>query len=215
MLALCRKAPNSLIQLLLQSGADPHLSDGGGRTVLYFAVRELNLWAIKWLVAENVDLEVPVGGPGDSKPVFQHLFDYCDRELTSGSTNFNRVLNYLRAMQVLALAGTNNVGNSFAIKQTKAQLFEGLSSFIPKSDELLNAHSSHTHEIAGKDLREIRDIVHALTGMMSNPLSLLHLCRVQIRRSLGRDFRRKLHQLNVPLPLQEYLVLYKESDILL
>ena len=72
-----------------------------------------------------------------------------------------------------------------------------------------------TYEMVGDDLREIRNKVHVLTDLLSYPLSLKHLCRAQIRKSLGRDFRRKLRQLTLPLPLQEYLRVYKDSDIIL
>ena len=215
MLALDRRAPNSLIQLLLQSGADPHLSDGRGQSVLRFAIDGLNVWAIKWLVAENVDLEMPVGDPGNSKHVSQYLLDWCEGIFLWGDTDLTHVLNYLRAMQVVAVSWTQHVGNTFSTKQTQAQLIECLSSFIPKSIKLSQARRFQTYAMVGEDLQEIREIVHILTDMLSNPLSLRHLCRVQIRRSLGRDFRRKLSQLNIPLPLQEYLRIYKQSGILL
>ena len=215
MLALCRRAPNRLIQLLLQSGADPHLSDGHDRTALYYAVREQNVWAIKWLVTGNVDIDTPVGGHGESRPVFRHLLNYCDVTFIWGSKDFSPVLNYLRAMQVLVLAGTNHLGNSFVNKWTQTQLMEWLSSIILRTVELSKAPCFRTYEMMVQDLQEIRDIVHALTDMLSNPLPLSHLCRVQIRRSLGRDFHEKLDQLNVPLPIQEYLKIYKESDIIL
>ena len=215
MVAFDRKAPNSLIQLLFQSGADPHHSDRCGQTVLHCAVIEQNIWAIKWLVAENVDLETPITNRWDPVPVVQCLLDDCDATLTWGDTDFTRVLYYLRALQVLAFVWTNHVGNSFFIKQTQTQLIGCLNSFIPKSIDISKAPCSRTYEMVEDDLREIREIVHILTDMLSNPLPLRHLCRVRIRRSLGRDIRKKLNQLNVPLPLQEYLRVYKESDIVL
>ena len=215
MLAFDRRAPNSLIQLLLQSGADPHLSDGCGKTVLHFAIDGLNVWAIKWLVAENVDLETLVGYPGNLKPFSQYLLDCCEAIFLWGDTDFTYVLNSLRVIQLLAVSWTQHVGNTFSIKQTHAQLIEYLRSFIPKSVELSQARCFQTYTMVGEDLQEIRETVHILTDMLSNPLSLRHLCRAQIRRSLGRDFRKRLNQLNVPLPLQQYLRIYKQSDILL
>ena len=81
---------------------------------------------------------------------------------------------------------------------------------MPGSEKISNVHGNPFSNMKeDESLRESRDIVHVLTYMLSNPLSLKHLCRVQIRRSLGKDFHRKLHQLNVPLPLQEYLMIYK------
>ena len=214
MLALGRRAPNWLVQLLLQSGADPHLTDGRGRTILYFAVIEQNVWAIKWLIMENVAIDTPIGSPGQSKPVFQHLLDYCDVKFIWRDTDLTPVLNCLRGMQALASAGTNHVGgNTFVHKWTHTQFIKCLNSIIPRSVELSKAPRFRTYEMVGEDLREIRDIVRELTDMFSNPLSLGHLCRVHIRRSLGRDFHRKLHQLDIPMPFQEYLSLYKESDL--
>ena len=123
------------------------------------------------------------------------------------------VLNCLRIMQALAFVGLDHVRNPFRSKQTKAKLIEFIKSFISKSIEFSNAR--FLTYMMKDDLRQIRDIVNALTDMLSNPLSLMHLCRVQVRKSLGRKFGRKLHQLNVPLPLQKYLRVYKKSDIVL
>ena len=210
MLALDRKAPNWLIQLLLQSGADPHLSDDGGRTVLYYAVREPNMWAIKRLITENVDTDTPIRYVGQPRTVLGHLLNFCDRAFSWGSKDFTHVLNYLRAMQVLALSVTDNVVNSFGVKRP---IIECLHSIIARSVELSRSPLFGTYEMMGKDLQEIRDIVQVLVDTLSNPLSLSRLCRNHIRRSLGRDFHRKLSQLNLPLPLQEYLEIYKESDL--
>ena len=215
MLAMEMGAPNSLIQLLFQSGADPHHSDRRGQTVLRFTLNNQNIWAMKWLVAENVELTAPIGDLEDLRTASEHLLGCCEYILIHGDADFTRVLNYLRAMEVLAVAWTNNVGDSFSIKQTQAQLIERLNSFIPKSIEFSKARSSRTYNMVEEELHKFCDIVHMLTDMLSNPLSLRHLCRVQIRRLLGRDFRKKLNQLNVPLPLQLYLRVYKESDILL
>ena len=214
MMAFDRKAPNSLIQLLFQSGADPHLNDGRGKTVLHYAVSEQNIWAIKWLVAENVDFETPITNRWNSVPVLQYLLDNCNATLTRGDTDFTRILYYLRAIQVLAFVWTNHVGKSFSIKQTQ-QLIGCLNLFIPKSIGISKAPRVQFFRMVEDDLREIREIVDILTDMLSHPFSLRHLCRVQIRRSLSRDFRKKLNQLNIPLPLQEYLKVYKESDIVL
>ena len=214
MMAFDRKAPNSLIQLLFQSGADPHLNDGRGKTVLHYAVSEQNIWAIKWLVAENVDFETPITNRWNSVPVLQYLLDNCNATLTRGDTDFTCILYYLRAIQVLAFVWTNHVGNSFSIKQTQ-QLIGCLNLFIPKSIGISKAPCVQFFRMVEDDLREIREIVDILTDMLSHPFSLRHLCRVQIRRSLSRDFRKKLNQLNIPLPLQEYLKVYRESDIVL
>ena len=202
MVALKNGAPNSLVQSLLQSGADPHHRIDDGRAVLHFALMGPNVVAIKWLVAENVDVCIRL---------VQYLLGYCERNLTvKFRGDISRVLNSFRAMNVLTLVGTNHIGNSFSIKQTQAQLIERLNSFIPKSIDLESKTPRfRADETAGGDLREIRDIVHELIDMLSNPLSLKHICRVQIRKSLGGDFHRKLHQVNVPLPLQEYLMVYK------
>ena len=213
MLALDRKAPNWLIQLLLQSGADPHLNDGGGRTVLYYAVREPNMWAIKRLIAENVDTDTPIRYVGQPRTVLGHLLNFSDLSFSWGSKDFTLVLNYLRAIQVLALSVTDNVVNSFGVKRTPKQLIKCLHSIIARSVELSRSPLFGTYEMMGKDLQEIRDIVQVLVDTLSNPLSLSRLCRNHIRRSLGRDFHRKLCQLNLPLPLQEYLEIYKESDL--
>ena len=215
MLALGSRAPNWLIQLLLQSGADPHLRDSLGRTVLYYAVNEQNVWAVKRLITENVDIEVPIESPGKSKPVFRYLLDNCYRTSIWRSHEFTPVLNYLRAMQVLALVGKKHLGNSFTNKWTQTQLIDCLNSIMPRLVQLSKASVFRNSEMMGRDLQEIRDIVHDLTDMLSNPLSLSHLCRVEIRRSLGRDFHRGLGQLNIPLPLKEYLRVYKDSDIVL
>ena len=212
MLAFVNKSPNSTIQLLLQSGANPHLSDVSGRTVLSWAVRNRNVWAIKCLIAENVDVEMPVGGPDERKPAFQFLFDKCRTALQWGYADFDRCLEYLRAMQALALAGANIEANSQIASVTQAQLTEDLNSVVSRTIAISKAPSVETYETMADDLQEISDIVHVLTDMLSNPLSLKHLCRVQIRRSLGRDFRQKLQQLNIPLQIQEYLVIYKEND---
>ena len=208
MLALYMGAPNSLIQLLLQSGADPHHSDGRGYTVAHFVVDEQNVWAMKWLVAENVDLETRDGDPVDSRPVSQFLIDCCDTIMNYGDTDFLRVLDYLRVLQVLSVTWTNSVGDSFSVKHTQSRLIKRLNSFS-------KFRCPRSYYGVGDELQKIRDILRIFSDILSNPFSLRHLCRVQIRRSLGRDFSKKLNQLNVPLPLQEYLRVYKESDILL
>ena len=137
------------------------------------------------------------------------------RDIFMGRYGLNSCFELLTCLQVVAVSWTQHVGNTFSTKQTQAQLIECLSSFILKSIKLSQARRFQTYAMVGEDLQEIREIVHILTDMLSNPLSLRHLCRVQIRRSLGRDFRRKLNQLNIPLPLQEYLRIYKQSGILL
>ena len=215
MVAFVKKSPNSLIQLLLQSGANPHLSDDVGRTALSWAVKERNVWAIKCLIAENVDLEISTVDPWERKHVFQFVFEICHTTLKKGySEVLSRCLDYLRIMKVVAKAGTNHEGNSSTMKLTQTQLVEDLNWFISKSVAITKSpFVQWTHEM-GEDLQEIGAIVHVLTDMMSNPLSLKHLCRIQIRGPLvGRDFRKKLQQLNVPLQLQEYLRVYEESDL--
>ena len=209
-------SPNSLIQSLLQSGADPHLSDAFGRTVLYRAAMERNVWAIKWLIAENVDLEaqMPVGVQSVPKTAFHFLFDNCYGTFTSIDAELSVCLEYLRALQALALAGANPVTNSHRNTMTQKQLNEYLNSFISRSEELTCAPCNWDDKSVSI-LREIRDIVHILTDILCDPLPLTHICRTHIRRSLGRDFRRKLHHLYVPGALQAYLMVYKESDILL
>ena len=217
MLAVRSNAPNSLIQLLLQSGADPNHRDDKGRTVFHWTAREMNVWAIKWLIAENVDLEAPDGDPGKSQPVSQYLLDLCDKTLPreEGPTeDIACVLNTLRVIQMLVFAWTNNVRNcslEFFIKQTRTLLIKRLDSFMSRLVEYANAPSFLTYAFVTKDLQEISDIVHILVDMLSKPFSLMHLCRIQIRRSVGRDFHRKLLQLNVPLPLQDYLIVYKQD----
>ena len=227
MVALEKGAPNSLIQLLLKWGADPHLVDYYGRTALDAAARAPNVWAIKRLIAENVDLNITDNDTEESTPVLEDLLELCNMwimilmtprlDITIPGvyiTQFNSsVLNSLRALKVLALAGTNHVGNSFHNKQTQAGIIVYLNSFIPQTVEISKLPVFQNYEAMEEDLQEIRDIVHALTHMLSNPLSLSHLCRVQIRRALGRELRRKVHQLDIPLFLQDYLMIYKESDI--
>ena len=209
MMSLRSRAPSWLVQLLLRSGADPHRSDEFGRTILHYAARQSNICAIKWFIAENVDLDTLGQGPWKSEPVLQCHLDLCDKHLGSfGDITF--VLDTLRALQVLA-AGTNHVVKSFFPRQTQTQLVELLGSFILKSTELTKSPGFPSNGPVGEDLQEICDIVHVLIDTLSNPLSLSHLCRVQIRRSLGDDFRRKLRQLNVPLLLQEYLMVYKPA----
>ena len=216
MVALDKKAPNWLVQLLLKSGADPHLIRGDGRTVLHYAVMNQNVWATKWLIGENVDLEITDQDTGVSRPVLQDLIDYCDLIVSVGHWDINvlnnTVLNSFRTMQVLALAGTNQVGNSFSIKQTQIQLIKRISSFLHKLDELLKDPSFWKYGFMGKAIREIHDTVPVLIDMLCSPMSLRHHCRLRIRKSLGRDVRRKLHQLNIPLSLQAYLRIYNESD---
>ena len=219
MLALNRKAPNWLIQLLLSSGADPHHGGDYGQTPFQRAVHERNIWAIKWLVRENVDIETlrPLGlEHGESKPALQYLLDLCDEMLAiqlGSKEHISAVSNLLHVMQVLTLAGANQVGNSPTTKQTRTQLIERLNSITLKSLDLSKDPNFLTYDMIGEDLREIRVIVHTLTDILSCPLSLKHLCRVQLRKSLGREFRRKLPKLNIPLPIQEYLRVYNESDI--
>ena len=104
MMAIYTKAPNSLIQSLLQSGADPHHIDSVGITVLHDAARERNIWAIKWLIAENVDLEAqtPVGPSYVPKAVFHHLLDNCYRNIKLRKMMLQDLVENLRVMQVLA-----------------------------------------------------------------------------------------------------------------
>ena len=216
MLALGSRSPNSLIQSLLQSGADPHLVDVAGRTVLHWAARERNVWAIKWLIAENVHLEAqtPSGIHSVPKAAFHSLFDDCHRAFTRDDVELSRCLEYLLALQTLALAGANisiNLPNS---QRTQGHLTENLNWFIPRAERLSNVPCNRTNQLKAI-LREICDIVHTLNDTLCNPLSLTHLCRIQIRRLLGKGFRRKLDNLHLPLTLQEYLMVYNESDLLL
>ena len=208
MVALDIDSPHSLVRSLLQSGADPHLIDEDGNTALHFAIKNQNVQAIEWLVAENVN---PETSSKNSMPALEYLLHDCNIALTATRTRgVTDILTSLWIIQMLAVTGTNHVGNSFVVKQTQAQLVVSLNSFLPESLNLSNDPGSLKK---GGYLREIHDIVHALVDMFSNPLSLKHLCRVQIRRSLGREFRRKLHQLNVPLPLQAYLMIYEPIPI--
>ena len=209
MMALARGAPNSVIQLLLQSGADPHVSDSGGLSVLYRAARVINVLAIKWFIAENVDLETAVGSPSDRTPIFHFLLD---RGLKTMHTNYGHYLEYLRALQAVASAGAKLtcVSNSPFANRTETQIIKSLNLFMPSSEKLSNGRSHPAGNVEEDgSLREICDIVHVLIDMLSAPLSLKHFCRLQIRRSLGRDLPRKLHQLNIPIPLQEYIMIYK------
>ena len=216
MLALGSMSPNSLIQSLLQSGADPHLVDGSGRTVLHWAVRERNVWAIKWLIRENVDLEAlaPVKVDSVPKTAFHFLLDGCGETFQWNDAGWSRCLEFLRPMQVLALAGAQLVPNSTNSRRTQKPIIGYLNWFASRSAGLSNAPCNGTDKLQTIS-REIRDIVHVLTDMLSHPLPLTHICRIQIRRLSGRDFRRKLHHLHIPTILQDYLMIYKESDILL
>ena len=209
MLGLSRRAPNSLIPLLLQSGADPNISDCLGRTALYWAGKERNVWAIQWLIAANVDVATPTGDPRRRNHVFQFVLDHFYRD-----ADHSRWLGYLRSLHALALAGAKPVAHAPAFNRTKTQLNQVLNWFTPKREKFSNAQDNPTGKTQTENLREIRDIVHVLTDMLCNPLELRHLCRIQIRRLLGRDFRRKLLRLNVPLATQDYLRICKESDIL-
>ena len=205
-LALLDRAPNSLIQLLLQSGADPHLRDGWGHNALYWAGARQNLWAMKWFIAENVNME--------PNPVSRSVVRFVNGMFLSiRCREFTRVLKYLRAMQIMVLhahAGSSSItmltGWQYYIKLIKGD--------IEASVKGLQAPSFRTYELVGEKLREICDMVNVLIDMSSNPFSLRHLCRVQIRSSLGRDLHRKVRQLDVPLSLQEYLKVYKECDII-
>ena len=214
-MALARGTPNSLIQLLLQSGADPHVSDTGGITALHTAARVLNVSAIEWLIAENVNLGTLGGKPKDQKSIFQFLLDQCHNTMGQGLIDFSHRLKYLRVMQTVVLAGaklTCRANALFFTDWTQEQLIRELNWFKPKRKKLSSFKDSPAGEMKGDEiLQEICDIVQLFTDMLSNPLSLKHLCRVQVRRSLDRDFRRKLHQLNVPLPLQDYLMVYKPA----
>ena len=216
MRAIGSGSPNSLIQSLLQSGADPHLVDASGRTVLHWAAREQNVWAIKWLIAENVDLEAPapVGVNSGAKSTFHFLFDDCNRAFKRNDSWLSLCLKHLQVIQALAIAGAHLVANSPNNKRAQAQLTEDLNWFIPRSEILSNFPRNRTDKLEAI-LREIREIVHILTDILGNPLPLKYICRIQIRRSLGRDFRKKLNHLHVPGALQEYLMVYKESDSLL
>ena len=212
-MALARGTPNSLIQLLLQSGADPHVSDSGGLSVLYNAARVLNVLAIKWFIAENVDLEVPIGNLGNRKPIFQFLLGHCQKAMGRWHTDPDQCLEYLRAMQAVALAGAKLIcvaSAPFFTDWTQAQIIRALNWLMPGSGQFSSGQGNPAGNMKEKESsREVRDIVHMLIDMLSKPLSLKHLCRVYIRRTLGRDFRIKLHQLNLPLPLQECLTIYK------
>ena len=216
MMAIYTKAPNSLIQSLLQSGADPHHIDSVGITVLHDAARERNIWAIKWLIAENVDLEAqtPVGPSYVPKAVFHHLLDNCYRNIKLRKMMLQDLVENLRVMQVLASAGAKISASSPGKERTQAQLIEDLCCFISEPKELANDpfNQSVTME---QTLQEIREIVNALIDMTCNPSPLSHICRVQIRKMLGRDLRRKLHQLNIPLSLRKYIMVYNDNDILL
>ena len=216
MLALALRSPNSLIQSLLQSGADPHLVDAAGATVLHLAARERNAWAIKWLIAENVDLEAPtpVGVDSVPKTAFHYLLDNCGRTFKLNDAGWGRCLEFLRSMQILALAGAQLIANSTNNKMTQKELIGYLNWFVSRSKGLSNIPCNGSDELQTIS-REIRDIVHVLTDILRHPLPLTHICRNQIRRLLGRDFHRKLHHLHVPIRLQDYLMVYRESDILM
>ena len=216
MLALGSMSPNSLIQSLLQSGADPHLADGSGRTVLHWAAKGRNVWATKWLIAENVDLEalMPVGVDRVPKTAFHFLLDGCGGTFIWNDAGWSRCLEFLRPMQVLALAGAQLVANSTNNRGAQQQLIGYLNWFASRSKGLSISPCYGTDKLKTMS-REIRDIVYVLTDILSHPLPLTHICRIQIRRLLGRDFHRKLHHLHIPIILQEYLMVYKDSDILL
>ena len=174
-----RSSPNSLIQSLRESGADPHLSDAIGRTVLHWAAIAQNVWAIKWLIAENVNLEAELqaGGPSVRKTAFHILFDACIAIFKKHDTG----LSHSRGMQALVLAGANVVTHSPNNERTLARLTEDLNWLILSSEKLSNASCKRSGERMEEVLLEIRNIVHVLTDTLSNPSPLIHLCRIQIR----------------------------------
>ena len=131
----------------------------------------------------------------------------CDGTVEWLFTALSHCLEHLRAMQALAFAGANLA--SLPNKKALTQLDEHLSGFIFRSEEFLNIALNETSK------SEIRNIMHTLADILSNPSSLTHICRIQIRRSLGRNFRLKLPRLRVPLTLQDYLMIYKDTDTLL
>ena len=215
MLALGTKAPPSLVQLLLESRADPHLRDAYGRSALHWAAKELNVWAIKWLIGQNVDLETQMQLRGEPISAFHHLFEACYQTFKWRFVDYSRCVQRLRAMKVLALAGARlvTVTESPSDRLDRTRLLEKLNWFVSRSEGLLSTPENRTSGMTDDTVQEIRDIVHTLTHILSNPVSLSDACRLQIRRILGRDFRNKLQQLNLPVPLQDYLVMYKDWDI--
>ena len=201
--------------MLLRAGADPHPSDNQGRTALSWAVAQLKIWAIKWLIAENVDVETLVGNVGAQKPAFQFLLDGCHETIEKGYRDASRwlgdILEYLRAMQALALAGAKLVPDASVLNRTLTHFL--LDWFLAKSEEVYSNTNWDWHDQKKEDegLREIREIVQLLIDMLTKPLSLKHICKIQLRRSLGRHFHTILSQLHVPLPMYAYLMVYKSA----
>ena len=56
-LAITCNSPQTVIELLLEKGADPHCKDRKGQNALYCAAKRYNVWALSRLLQENVNLE--------------------------------------------------------------------------------------------------------------------------------------------------------------
>ena len=136
--------------------------------------------------------------------------------MTQSNADNSRCLEYLCAMQAVALAGAKLFANVSPSEQTQTKLIEMLNWFIHRSEQLSIVQGNLAGTMKDEEsLQKICDILHELIDMMSYPLSFKHLCKVQIRRSLGRDFHRKLNQINMPLSLKLYLTIYDHDDIII
>ena len=49
------------------------------------------------------------------------------------------------------------------------------------------------------------ETIHWLRDYLSQPISLAHTCRLQIRRSLGKNLGRNCASLPLPIPLLKYI----------
>ena len=203
-LAIKINCPKTVIELLLEKGANPHIIDRRTRTALNCAAKMSNVWALSRLIQENVNLEYRCFNCYKRDTTFYYLFGKCRRCLRDTSCTWVKPYYCLCAMDILMKAGANLYCGGYADPVEVIQGF-GEQAELVYMDRY--GGTSRGLGMEEKHIEKIRNILETLIWKFSNVDSLRHLCRLKIRAILKSDFKERLQMLHIPRVLYDYILM--------
>ena len=203
-LAIKSNCPKTVIELLLEKGANPHIIDRRTRTALNCATKMSNVWAISRLIQENVNLEYKCFNCYKKDTTFYYLFGKCRRCLRDTSCTWMKPYYCLCAMEILMKAGANLHCGGYADPVEVIQGF-GEQAELVYMDRY--GGTSRGLGMEEKHIEKIRNILEKLIWKFSNVDSLHLICRLKIRTILKSYFKERLQMLHIPGVLYDYILM--------
>ena len=204
-LSIEMNSPQTVIELLLLKGANPHCRDRKGRNALHCSAKMANLWALSRLLQESIDLESKWDRYYRELTAFEYLLETCRQCFALPFCRWKKPYSCLRAMNILMKAGAKLSSGGDTDLVEVLQWFREQAEMIYQDPNRTNI--SRPVEMEEKHIGEIRNIVMSLISRCSNGDTLRHLCRLKIRLILKSNFRERLQMLHLPGVLYDYILM--------